>query len=496
MLKIGWSKKDISIEGPIAITGQFHQRISKGILDPNTLTALVIDGGSDMTIMVSADVVGLQDEIIFEIRDAVRQKNPEIPAEKILMNATHTHTSPRFSRKTAYDKAPSDGIDIINPLDYRAFFVNQASDAVVEAYESRAEGSYSYGYGYAVVAHHRRPTYLDDLRLRDDAKYPPSLMVDKYARMYGKTNDPMFNEYEGNVDSSAYFLFTFDKDEKLTGAIVNVPCPSQLSEGEYVLSASYWHEFRELIKEKYGDIYILPQSSAAGDMSPRTLHCKSAMKRRFALKYGDEKIPDIIDMHEIFGRRDIACRIMSAFDEVYAWASKEKIKDAKIEHRVVNMELDAWKITEEQYKAAKEEYEFYSKQEFVNTGDKMADYKKNTGHGSVLGRYEAIINRYLNNSDYKTAEIHVVRIGDIAFASNPFELYLAFQHRIQARSPFVQTFIVQLAASTGVSGYLCTERAAENMGYSANIYSCAISPKGGATLVEETLKELQELYNK
>ena len=35
MLKFGWSKKDISIEGPIAITGQFYQRISKGILDPN-----------------------------------------------------------------------------------------------------------------------------------------------------------------------------------------------------------------------------------------------------------------------------------------------------------------------------------------------------------------------------------------------------------------------------------------------------------------------------
>ena len=30
---------------------------------------------------------------------------------------------------------------------------------MVEAYESRREGSYAYGYGYAVVAHHRRPTY-------------------------------------------------------------------------------------------------------------------------------------------------------------------------------------------------------------------------------------------------------------------------------------------------------------------------------------------------
>lgn len=103
--------------------------------------------------------------------------------------------------------------------------------------------------------------------------------------------------------------------------------------------------------------------------------------------------------------------------------------------------------------------------------------------------------RYLDGADYKTAEIHVVRVGDVAFVSNLFELYVAFQHRIQARSPFVQTFIVQLAASTNVGGYLCTERATENMGYSANIYSCQVSPKGGDKLVEETLKELNDMYS-
>ena len=111
---------------------------------------------------------------------------------------------------------------------------------MVEAYESRGEGAYAYGYGYAVVAHHRRPTYLEDLRKRG-SDVPPSLMVDKFASMYGNTNDPMFNEYEGNVDSSAYFFFTFDKEEKLTGAIINIPCPAQLSETEWLLSASYWH---------------------------------------------------------------------------------------------------------------------------------------------------------------------------------------------------------------------------------------------------------------
>ena len=58
----------------------------------------------------------------------------------------------------------------------------------------------------------------------------------------------------------------------------------------------------------------------------------------------------------------------------------------------------------------------------------------------------------------------------------------------------MQTFAIQLAAATDCSGYLCTAPAAENMGYSANIYSCQVSPKGGDTLVEETVAELNRLH--
>jgi len=293
MLKIGWSSKNISMEGPVAITGQFHQRISKGILDNNTLTCLVLEDGENLSIMMSADLVSLSDGIIFDIRDEVRKRNQEIPTEKILISATHTHTSPRYMRNTGYDKAPKDEVEMIDPEVYRKFLVKQASDTVVEAYENRQEGSFSYGYGYAVVAHHRRPIYFDDLRMRPGEKRPSSLAVDKHAHMYGDTNDPMFSGYEGPIDSVANFLFTFDSEEHLTGAIINVPCPSQNSEREDLLSADYWTQTRDLIREKYGDIFILPQCASAGDMSPRTLHYKKAETRKNTWKYADYHNPEV-----------------------------------------------------------------------------------------------------------------------------------------------------------------------------------------------------------
>ena len=44
-LKIGWASRDVTTTEPVNIPGQFHMRISQGIIDPVTVSALVIDNG-------------------------------------------------------------------------------------------------------------------------------------------------------------------------------------------------------------------------------------------------------------------------------------------------------------------------------------------------------------------------------------------------------------------------------------------------------------------
>jgi len=109
----------------------------------------------------------------------------------------------------------------------------------------------------------------------------------------------------------------------------------------------------------------------------------------------------------------------------------------------------------------------------------------------TLDRYEA-----QKKDPFVTTDIHAVRIGDFAFASNRFELFLDFMHRIQGRSPFVQTIIVQLVADPGLDGgsYLATERAVANKGYSAVLQSNQVSPAGGQQLVDLTLDMLKRLH--
>ena len=503
MIKIGWGKRDISTDKPIVISGQSYIRFSKGVMDPVMATALTLDDGKDYAIFVTVDTVTIYKTVLCALREKVHEKNPEIDVEKIIINATHTHAGPFVN--TGEDlgvwgplsKLPHDGIEITPPGEYFDFFIEQISDAVCESYESRKEGYISYGYGYAVASHNRRAVYNRDMTEGSDDK--KLRFIEGTTKMYGDTSLPEFTHLETGADHYANFMFTYDKDEKLTGTVMNIPCPSQNMELEYYLSADFWGDIRQEIAKRYGHIYILPQCAAAGDLAPRPRYYDKAEARRFRLKYADVKVPDdLINPSEIYRRREIALQVCAAFDDVVEWASKEKFCDVPVKHSVKTIELEKRFITDEEYEVFSN-LPKYEEKELFNTDDKVYDLKWNSIEISRRNDKNTVVERYKSQKNNPTLpmEMHVVRVGNIAFATNQFELYMDFQHSIQARSPFEQTFIVQLCGQPGrrSGSYLATERAVLGRGYSANLFSNLVSPKGGRQLVEETLLELNKLYD-
>ena len=98
-LLIGWASKDVTPARPVALAGQFHVRISKYVNDPITATALAIESAGEnvveeQAIMVSCDLVGIEQEIQARLRDMVKLELPEFDTSKLFLNATHTHTGP------------------------------------------------------------------------------------------------------------------------------------------------------------------------------------------------------------------------------------------------------------------------------------------------------------------------------------------------------------------------------------------------------------------
>ena len=310
--------------------------------------------------------------------------------------------------------------------------------------------------------------------------------------MYGNTNDVDFVGYEKGTESFLNALFTYDAEGKLTGMIANVPCPSQCSEQRSALSADYWHDVRVAVKERFGDVYVLSQCAAAGDLSPRQLHYNDAEQRRFNLKYGEGTD---IDMGR---RRDIAERIVAGLAEIEAWASKDIKTEAVLKHTVIEITLAKQMISERQYQESLEGIVGAKAVVPKLKGEWYEDFKRKTRRLTGIARYAEIIESYeaQQTQPNVTTESHIIRLGDIAFASNRFELFMDYEQRIQARSPAQQTFIVQLAAQPGPGGgtYLPTANAKANKGYSASIFDGDVDASGGPMLVEETLKKLNEIF--
>ena len=86
-----------------------------------------------------------------------------------------------------------------------------------------------------------------------------------------------------------------------------------------------------------------------------------------------------------------------------------------------------------------------------------------------------------------------MRIGDSAFITNPFELYIEYGMRMRARSKAIHTFIAQLTDDG--AGYLPTPEAVLAKSYSTGVGSCLVSCEGGEMLTETSIRMINSLFD-
>ena len=197
---IGWAMRDVTTDQPVGIKGQFYLRLSEGIMDPVTVTALALDNGEDTVIFLSCDAVSIHAFIVKMIRERVRKGDPSIPAEKIIINATHAHTGGDLYNDS--DDFPCDLPRMPGP-EYQQLFADRAAEAIVEAWSRRKPGQVAWGFGYAATGYSRRTVYFDDTARRPEAISRHGMMVNGHAVMYGNTNDPQFSHFEAGADPSS-----------------------------------------------------------------------------------------------------------------------------------------------------------------------------------------------------------------------------------------------------------------------------------------------------
>lgn len=498
-LRIGWASTDITPPKPVLIAGQFHARLSEGVRDPITATALAMEsvrgGRTTRVILISADLISIADgmrgdaDLRQEVRKRVTAAVPELDPTDITLNGTHTHAAPVLSQADPKDiygvslDQISGGKEVMPPAEYFELAARKLADVAVNAWKNRKAGGISYGLSKAVVGHNR-------------------LQVDQAGKslMYGNTARPEFSHIEGYEDHNLNLLYTWDKSEKLTGVVINAAVPSQVSEHLYEISADFWTDTRALLRQELGkDLFVLPQVSAAGDQSPHIMWGDKA----------EERMQKLMDMGEggtgrnsMGRRRQIARHITDGVKAILPYMKKNIEWDPVVAQKTEKVALSRRLLGQSDLETAdgetaewKPKYENMLADVKANPGKTKENrwYRDITIAHTRYRRGRSVHERYeLEKINPKLpVEIKVIRIGDMAIANNPFELYLDYGIRMKVKSPAIQTFIVQLS---GGGTYLPTQRSINGGAYGAVPASTLFGPEGGKELVDKTIEMLNSLW--
>ncbi len=285
VITIGWATRDSTPDQKVILGAQFKMRVSEGVDGPVTVTAMAMSAGespADSIIFVSCDRGGFrhkwydQNNCLALINEAIRARSPEIDVNIVILNATHTHTSPMTLIDQFGPEAEVLPDGVMTAKAYMDLQCERIAEAVMEAWNTRNPGGISFGLGTAVIGHNRRATYS-----MPDTTHRAGAVINGLTKMYGNTNDPTFSHIEGYEDHYVDLLYTWDEEENLTGVVVNLACPSQETEMGMQISADFWHEIRTEIRKRHGEhVQILAQCSTAGDQSPHRLWYKEAEVRR------------------------------------------------------------------------------------------------------------------------------------------------------------------------------------------------------------------------
>jgi hypothetical protein len=493
---IGWASADITPDEPVLLHGQRHARISEGVMDPVTATALAMESGagpsSEKVIMISCDLAVIMDKnrdgsdnnLLEKVRKLVTGSIPELSPEQVILNATHTHSAPQCGSETGSKSYYGIELEAMSPAACQDFISERIAKAAEKAWKSRKPGGISYGLGHAVTGHNRLQA---DFAGR--------------SRKRGNTNRPEFSHIEGYEDHSVNLLYTWDEKMNLTGVVINIATPAQVSGNIFQISADFWHDARLELGQRLGsDVHILPQCSAAGDQSPHLMIGLKAEERMQRLMFGDS----IKTGPGSIGRRkQIALQIAGAVTSVLPYVQENVDWDPDFEHRMKKPGLSRRLIDMEDVNNAirqaeewKEKYDQLLQEIRENPEIKKKPrwYTEITRTYTQAKRGRSVRERYEleKRQPELSVEVHIVRIGDVVMATNPFELYLDYGMRIKARSPAVQTFLVQLAGS---GSYVPASRSVEGGAYGAVPASTLIGPEGGQELVEETLDLIAQVWS-
>ena len=254
-LKAGAAKVDITPRESVWLSGySARNKPSEGVLDKLYAKALVLDDGEEKTAIVSVDLLWVPLEITSEVRKKVQAKIG-IPAESILICATHTHFGPKIYRIAKdWPDTPDSEVDKA----YVQSLTKRIVEAILTAGKNLKEAQIGATKGeISEIVYNRR------------TKKPDGTVAMTFRLPAAKA------EYVfGPVDPEVGILRIEEANGSLVGAIVNYACHpvsgAKDTEKFYHISADYPGYTAKVVEEIEGGLCLFALGTA-GNLNPNRI---------------------------------------------------------------------------------------------------------------------------------------------------------------------------------------------------------------------------------
>jgi len=437
-LTAGLAVVDITPPVGYRMSGYFHERLSTGTSNPLRAKAMVLRQGHTSAALVFCDIIGISLDVSSRAR-RIAAKRTGIPAENILITATHSHTGPLYSgalRKHFHDLATAEhGRDPYEKVDYSSELVKKLVRVISQANKKAKPVQLKAG-----VADQQNLSFNRRFHMKDGTvRFNPGVMNPDIVRVAGPIDPDVgivfFNKAGGGSPEAALVNFTLHLD----------------TVGGSKYAADYPFYIEQSLREKYGDDFVLMfGTGACGDINHIDVEKKERLKTDFigktlaqTVKAKAESLDNVPEPSLAVRSETVHVPLQNFSPDKVAWA-RENIKKVGTSEISFIEQVEAYKILARQ----------------MRPGDTIA------------------------------LEVQVFRLSsDVAVVGLPGEVFVDLGLEIKRASPFVTTLVIELCQDA--PGYIPTKKAFAEGSYET--VNSRIAPGGGEKMTEVAVRLLREL---
>ena len=435
-----------------AIVGGWAPFPATHVHDELLARCLVLDDGAVRLAIVVVDSLGIPRHVLDHAKALARQ-HTGIPVERILISATHTHSATsalgdRWS-PAEYEQVPA--------LDaYQSFLATRVADGIRRAVADLQPARVGWG----------RAALPDEVFTRRWFMKPGPHLANPFGgtdkvQMNPRVGSPDLVEPAGPTDPEISFLAVRGLDARPIALLANYSLHYVGGVPQGHVSADYFGVFARTLARMLGEdrgdsrFVAMLSNGTSGDVN------------NVDVRGGQASLPPYARMDRVASR--VAAEVYSSLQHV-AWRDHVTLAASQravtLARRPVTPELAAW---------AKEAL---AQPENAPRHPRERIYAERVrGSAGAPPTLDVLLQAF--------------RIGDLAVATFPFEVFAEIGLEIKEKSPFPQTFTISLA--NGSEGYLPTARQHALGGYETWFGTNRVELDAARTMTDALLAMLTSL---